>query len=291
MADPAHDIGPLPEPGPQAGGQLHLVPAGVRPPHGPQPSPVPAPAQDRAGPDAAERDDARGEGDRLPLRLRERAILLPPVQEQDRRLAGSVAAAVTAERISTPSNLSRAEPRARSRDEGATDEARKRPMNAITRSHFASIRSADRQEQGAAYSYLMEATRKPVDWAYEVWDELLEGLSHKDNRVRSISAQLLCNLAKSDPRGRMLEGFRKAPGRNQGPPVRDGPPHPAVPLARRRRGQEAAGKGGDRACRAASASARPRRTAASIRYDILQGLRRLYDAVEGRRDPQARPWH
>ena len=83
-------------------------------------------------------------------------------------------------------------------------------MNATMRTHFDTIRSADRQEQGAAYSYLLEATKKPVDWAYEVWDELVAGLSHKDNRVRSISAQLLCNLAKSDPKGRMLKDFRSS---------------------------------------------------------------------------------
>jgi hypothetical protein len=48
-----------------------------------------------------------------------------------------------------------------------------------------------------------------VDWAYEVWDELLEGLMHKDNHVRSISSQILANLAKSDPKGRMFKDFDK----------------------------------------------------------------------------------
>ena len=38
---------------------------------------------------------------------------------------------------------------------------------------------------------------------------MLEGLSHKDNHVRAISAQVLCNLAKSDPNGRMLKDFDK----------------------------------------------------------------------------------
>jgi hypothetical protein len=48
-----------------------------------------------------------------------------------------------------------------------------------------------------------------VDWAYEAWDELVEGLAHKDNHVRAISSQLLANLAKSDPKGRMLKDFDK----------------------------------------------------------------------------------
>lgn len=43
-----------------------------------------------------------------------------------------------------------------------------------------------------------------MDWAYEVWDDLLEGLTDKDNHQRSRSAQYLANLAKSDPENRML---------------------------------------------------------------------------------------
>jgi hypothetical protein len=40
-----------------------------------------------------------------------------------------------------------------------------------------------------------------------VWDDLLKALTHKDNRLRSIASQLLCNLAKSDPKGRILKDF------------------------------------------------------------------------------------
>jgi hypothetical protein len=54
---------------------------------------------------------------------------------------------------------------------------------------------------------VIQATETPVDWAYEVWDDMVEGLSHKDNHVRAIAAQLLCNLAKSDPEQRMLRDF------------------------------------------------------------------------------------
>lgn len=57
--------------------------------------------------------------------------------------------------------------------------------------------------------FLLEKTGQPVDWAYEVWEELLEGLKHKDNHVRAISAQILSNLAWSDPRNRMLKDFDK----------------------------------------------------------------------------------
>ena len=57
--------------------------------------------------------------------------------------------------------------------------------------------------------FLLKETEKPVDWAYEAWDELVEGLTHKDNHVRSISSQLLANLARSDPKGRIFKDFDK----------------------------------------------------------------------------------
>jgi hypothetical protein len=36
---------------------------------------------------------------------------------------------------------------------------------------------------------------------------VVETLGHKDNRRRAIAAQILCNLAKSDPKQRMLKDF------------------------------------------------------------------------------------
>ena len=82
-------------------------------------------------------------------------------------------------------------------------------MDKITRQHLDNTRSMDRQLQNKAYLYLMETTEKPVDWAYEAWDELIECLTHKDNHVRAIAGQLLSNLAKSDPKGRMFKDFDK----------------------------------------------------------------------------------
>ncbi|WP_165068902.1 hypothetical protein [Paludisphaera rhizosphaerae] len=69
------------------------------------------------------------------------------------------------------------------------------------------IFSSDRTIQGDAYQSLMKETESPVDWAYEAWDDLLKGLSHKDNHVRSIASQLLCNLAVSDPEARIRDAF------------------------------------------------------------------------------------
>ena len=82
-------------------------------------------------------------------------------------------------------------------------------MDKNIRTHLDNIRSEDGQLQNKAYHFLMEKTEKPVDWAYEAWDELIEGLTHKNNHVRAISSQLLANLAKSDPKGRMFKDFDK----------------------------------------------------------------------------------
>ncbi|HEX5809385.1 MAG TPA: hypothetical protein VFY25_12015, partial [Anaerolineales bacterium] len=76
------------------------------------------------------------------------------------------------------------------------------------RTHLDNIRSKDREVQNKAYFYILNVTEKPVDWAYDVWDEMIWGLSHKDNHVRAIAAQVLCNLAKSDPQERILKDFR-----------------------------------------------------------------------------------
>jgi len=69
--------------------------------------------------------------------------------------------------------------------------------------------SMDRDLQNKAFTYILKATEEPVGWAYEAWDELLANLSHKDNHNRAIAAQILCNLAKSDPKTRMLKDFAK----------------------------------------------------------------------------------
>ena len=80
-------------------------------------------------------------------------------------------------------------------------------MEPILQEHTKNIRSEDRELQNTAYRYLIGITEEPVDWAYEVWDEFVEGLNHKNNRVRSISAQMLINLAKSDPENRIRKDF------------------------------------------------------------------------------------
>ena len=78
-------------------------------------------------------------------------------------------------------------------------------MNAAIRAHLDNVYSTDHILQNDAFQTLIDITDQPVDWAYEAWDELVEGLTHKDNHVRAICAQVLNNLAKSDPQERMLK--------------------------------------------------------------------------------------
>lgn len=67
------------------------------------------------------------------------------------------------------------------------------------------LRSPNPDRQNYAFQALLKATDDPVDWAYEVWDDLLRTLVDGDNRQRSIAAQVLSNLAKSDPQRRILK--------------------------------------------------------------------------------------
>jgi len=78
-------------------------------------------------------------------------------------------------------------------------------MNQIVETSLVDLRSQDKEAQNRAFQQLLPLTDKPVDWAYDVWDELVRNLGDKDSRRRAISAQVLCNLAKSDPEKRMLK--------------------------------------------------------------------------------------
>jgi hypothetical protein len=79
-------------------------------------------------------------------------------------------------------------------------------MNETTRATLQALRSEDRAMQNEAFTRILAETEKPVAWAYEAWDGLLADLRHKDNHVRAIAAQVLCNLAaRSDPQRRVLK--------------------------------------------------------------------------------------
>jgi hypothetical protein len=60
-------------------------------------------------------------------------------------------------------------------------------MDEGIREHMNNIHSDDRVLQGKAFRFVLEATDRPVDWAYEVWDDMVKTLSHRDNHQRAIA--------------------------------------------------------------------------------------------------------
>ncbi|WP_059105790.1 hypothetical protein [Shouchella shacheensis] len=80
-------------------------------------------------------------------------------------------------------------------------------MDSTIKTHFENLRNEDKNIQYEALMKLFDSTEEEVDWAYQVWDQLLKDLTEGDNHQRSRAAQLLCNLAKSDPENRILKDF------------------------------------------------------------------------------------
>ena len=78
-------------------------------------------------------------------------------------------------------------------------------MDQMTRTTFENLWSEDGDTRYNAFNEILALTDEPVDWAYEVWDQVVEKLHDKGNHQRAIAAQLLCNLSKSDPQRRMLK--------------------------------------------------------------------------------------
>ncbi len=72
-------------------------------------------------------------------------------------------------------------------------------MEPTTRTQYDNLYVQDGDVRYAAMNAILAQTEHPVDWAYEVWDDLLTHLQDKNNHVRTIAAQVLCNLAKSVP--------------------------------------------------------------------------------------------
>lgn len=152
-------------------------------------------------------------------------------------------------------------------------------MDSKIRKHLDNLRSEERELQNQAFFYILEATEKPVEWAYEVWDQLVEGLSHKDNHVRAISAQILCNLAKSDPQNRMKKDF---------PALMEVTKDERFVTARHcLQAIWTVGASGKKMQAIVVDSLADRfrncgseKNCTLIRYDIIQGLRNLYDEVK-----------
>ena len=140
------------------------------------------------------------------------------------------------------------------------------------------LRSSDQGRQNKAFQTLVKATDKPVDWAHEVWDDLLRTLNDGDNRQRSIAAQVLANLAKSDGEGRILKDL---------PALLRTTKDPRFVTARHcMQSLWKVGVAGDRQREALLKGLSTRfkecaveKNCTLIRYDILVVLRRVYDIV------------
>jgi len=154
-----------------------------------------------------------------------------------------------------------------------------RKMDRRTRTNLDNLLRQDGDLRYKALIDVLKATDKRVEWAYEVWDELVANLRHPDNHQRAIAAQVLSNLANSDPENRMLKDFDAlfavtrderfvtarhslqaiwkvgAAGKKQQKLVAD----------------RLSGRFSD--CLA-------EKNCTLIRYDIIQGFRNLYDAVK-----------
>ncbi|MCA9014945.1 MAG: hypothetical protein KDA77_06385 [Planctomycetaceae bacterium] len=152
-------------------------------------------------------------------------------------------------------------------------------MKKTTRTHLDQLASDDGTVQHGAFLSLIKETDKPVEWAYEVWDELVSNLSHKNNRRRAIAAQLLCNLAKSDPKNRMAKTF---------PALLEVTRDERFVTARHTiQSLWKVGAAGKKQLKLLLEGTQLRfedctaeKNCTLIRYDLLQGLRKLYDQLQ-----------
>jgi hypothetical protein len=151
-------------------------------------------------------------------------------------------------------------------------------MDQTTRIHWEHMRSQDGDVRYAAFLALLTATDQPVAWAYDIWGELLANLHHANNHQRAIAAQLLCNLARSDPEQRMLKDFdalfaitkdeKFVTARHSLQAIWK------VALAGQEQRQTVVEGLAGRFRECAT-----EKNSTLIRYDIIEGLRKLYDAV------------
>ncbi len=68
---------------------------------------------------------------------------------------------------------------------------------ASVRSAIEALAAGDTQAIGDAYATLQHEADQKVDWADAVWDKLITLLASPNNRVRSIAGQALCAFAAS----------------------------------------------------------------------------------------------
>jgi hypothetical protein len=158
-------------------------------------------------------------------------------------------------------------------------------LDQTIRASLDAIRSTDKQAQNKAFEHLVGATAGPVDWAYEAWDDLLASMRHKDNRCRSIASQVFSNLAKSDPKKRMARDVHALLA-----VTKDEKFVTARHCMQSLWKVGAAGKS-QRKALLDGLTARFQECAAEknctlIRYDIIESLRKVYDATKDEKAKQ-----
>jgi hypothetical protein len=161
--------------------------------------------------------------------------------------------------------------------------------NKLVAACMADLRTKEPDRQHSAFQSLMAATKEPVDWAYDVWDELLGLLKTGDNRQRAIAAQVLCALAKDDPKQRMLKDLAALLA------VTKDERFVTARHCMQSLWKVGAAGDGQRSVLIKGLVARFKECAVEknctlIRYDILESLRKVYDAAkdEGIRETAAK---
>lgn len=76
-------------------------------------------------------------------------------------------------------------------------------MDKDVRKHIDNLGSSDDKVRLDALQTILRLTDERVEWAYDVWDNLVEKLNNENSYQRSIGILVLCNLAKSDSQHRL----------------------------------------------------------------------------------------
>jgi hypothetical protein len=82
-------------------------------------------------------------------------------------------------------------------------------MNKKIQKQIEDLGSTDDKIRLDALQTLLKVTESKVDWAYDVWDHLLEKLDKENSYQRSIGIMMLCNLAKSDVENRLANSLNR----------------------------------------------------------------------------------
>jgi hypothetical protein len=148
----------------------------------------------------------------------------------------------------------------------------------MTPERFGDLWSKDRAAQNSAYAAILPLAEARVDWAYAVWEDVVEHLGSTDNHDRAIAGQLLPRLALSDPEQRIVQDLPRLMVVTKDDKFVTAR-HTIQSLWR-------IGLAGDvpkvallKAVERRFADCATHKSATLIRYDLLEGLRKLADAT------------